>query len=262
MVAVSSKRTLVLIVLTALAVLAVGVAAPLAAASPASHAVPPRLRALGPETSTNWSGYDATGKDNQTPFTSVSATWTVPEVSTAPYNAYSSTWVGLDGDGSNTVEQIGTDSDFINGQPSYYAWYEMYPKMPRNLKLKVSPGDWISASVTATTGKRGASFTLSLTVTDPKTKKSASYTTTQRCPSAQLYSAEAIVEAPWSGGVLPLADFGTVQFTDVAFNEKPISDFNHNAITMVTSDGAPKATPTGLTATSGGDGFSVTWKGY
>ncbi len=59
-----------------------------------------------PMTSANWSGYDATGG----PFTSVTATWTQPRIR---YAGVTSTdvafWVGLDGDGSDTVEQIGTE---------------------------------------------------------------------------------------------------------------------------------------------------------
>ena len=53
--------------------------------------------------------------------------------------------MGLDGDGTNTVEQIGTDADCSSGKPVYYAWYEMYPKFPVNLSLTINPGDTISA---------------------------------------------------------------------------------------------------------------------
>ncbi|MGN6721755.1 MAG: G1 family glutamic endopeptidase, partial [Marmoricola sp.] len=55
-------------------------------------------------TSSNWSGYATT----MGPFTSVSASWTQPTVNcaaTGKKSAYSSFWVGIDGDGSSTVEQ-------------------------------------------------------------------------------------------------------------------------------------------------------------
>jgi hypothetical protein len=252
MIGMRINRLLVLMVLAAAVTLALATLVPVASAATNG----PRLRGLGPETSTNWAGYDATQATNSSStFTSVSASWVVPAVSTAPTNAYASFWVGLDGDGSNSVEQIGTDSDYVNGQASYYAWYEMYPKMPVNLSLAVKPGDTISASVVA--GTKG-SFTL--TLTDATT--GASFTTTQKSAKAKLYSAEVIAEAPWSGGVLPLADFGSVAFTNALFNGQPISSFANNQITMVTSSGAPKATPSVLKSTKSGSAFSVTWNGY
>ena len=67
--------------------------------------------------SSNWSGYAVTGSR----FTSVSASWTEPTARCSG-TAYSSFWVGLDGDTSNTVEQTGTDADCSGSAPQYYAW--------------------------------------------------------------------------------------------------------------------------------------------
>ena len=53
----------------------------------------------------NWAGYDATGRR----FVSVRATWLQPPLQAVPSAlTYASFWVGLDGDGSSTVEQTGT----------------------------------------------------------------------------------------------------------------------------------------------------------
>src|SRR6059058_1162136 len=105
--------------------------------------------------SSNWSGYAVTGSR----FTSVSASWTEPTARCSG-TAYSSFWVGLDGDTSNTVEQTGTDADCSGSAPQYYAWYEMYPKFPVNLRGTVRPGDKLSASVT-TDGRGGFTLTIS-----------------------------------------------------------------------------------------------------
>lgn len=140
-------------------------------------------------TSTNWSGYAATGGR----YTSVSSSWTQPAASCSG-TAYSSFWVGLDGDTSNTVEQTGTDADCSGSTPQYYAWYEMYPKYPVNYSNPVRPGDHMSASVT-TNGS--GSFTL--TISD--STQGWSRTTTARLKSAKLASAEVIAEAPPSSGV-------------------------------------------------------------
>jgi hypothetical protein len=198
-------------------------------------------------TSTNWAGYAATSGT----FRSVSATWKQPTAKCTAATSYSSFWVGLDGYSSNTVEQTGTDADCSGGSPVYYAWYEMYPKFPKNLSLAIHPGDTIHASVT-TNGT--GTFTLSIA----NTTTGASFTTTQRLKSAKLSSAEVIAEAPSSsGGVLPLTDFGTVGFSAATANGQSIGSFNPDPITMVTPDGTVKASTSTL---SGGSAFSVAWK--
>lgn len=198
--------------------------------------------------STNWSGYAVTGSK----FTSVSSSWTEPTVSCSKSTAYSSFWVGLDGDTSNTVEQTGTDADCSNRRPVYYAWYEMYPAYPVNLSGTVRPGDHMSASVT-TNGS--GSFTLTITDSTQGWTKTTPATLT----SAQLSSAEVIAEAPSSNrGVLPLANFGTVNFTNATANGSSLtnSTANIDPITMVTNGGAVKAQPGSLS----NGAFSVAWK--
>jgi len=196
-------------------------------------------------TSTNWSGYAVTGNR----FTSVSASWTEPTVSCSG-TAYSSFWVGLDGDTSNTVEQTGTDADCSGSTPQYYAWYEMYPKFPVNLKGTVRPGDHLSASVT-TDGRGGFTLTIS------DSTQGWTNTTTARLKSAKLASAEVIAEAPSSsGGVLPLANFGTVSFTGATANGTSLDKLpNLDPITMQ-SGSTVKAQPSSISSGA----FSVTWK--
>jgi hypothetical protein len=166
--------------------------------------------------------------------------------------SYSSFWVGIDGYSSKTVEQIGTDSDIISGVPTYTAWYEMYPKYPVNLALAIKPGDTITAEVKYTGGK----FTL--TITDVTTGES--FTTTQKSSSAARSSAEWIVEAPWSSGVLPLANFGKVTFTGCSATVNGYtgsissSSWQSDAINMVTSSGTLKTE----TSSTNGSRFTVT----
>jgi Peptidase A4 family len=210
----------------------------------------PRMTApnhkIGQSTSSNWSGYSAINGR----YTSVSANWTQPAASCTSQTTYSSFWVGLDGDGSSTVEQTGTSADCSGGSPRYYAWYEMYPKFPVNLSIAIRPGDSITASVT-TDGK--GRFTL--TIHDNTT--GGNFVTTQMLKRAKLASAEAIAEAPSSsGGVLPLTNFGTASFSAVTVNGAAIGTFNPDRIDMV-SGGVTKAQTSAL---SGGTSFSVAWK--
>ena len=197
-------------------------------------------------TSTNWSGYSAINGR----YTSVSGSWKQPTASCTSQSTYASFWVGLDGDGSNTVEQTGTSADCSGGTPRYYAWYEMYPKFPVNLSLAIRPGDSMSASVTTSGSGR---FVLTIR----NTTTGGSFQTTQTLKRARLASAEAIAEAPSSsGGVLPLTNFGTVSFSSVTVNGQAIGAFNPDRIDMV-SNGVTKASTSTL---SGGNAFSVTWK--
>ena len=79
-------------------------------------------------TSTNWSGYAVTAPKGAV--TDVVGSWVVPSIQ-SPAGSKSAgiirSWVGIDGYSSSTVEQIGTDSDIVNGVPQYFAWYEFYP---------------------------------------------------------------------------------------------------------------------------------------
>src|SRR5262249_47184520 len=155
-------------------------------------------------------------------------------------NTYSSYWVGLDGYNNSTVEQIGTEADCSNGAPRYYAWYEMYPRPSYFASVTVTPSHVYRASVTAS--GRG---NYALTLTDVTVGKS--FTTTQKLNRAQGASAEVIVEAPSSGGVLPLANYGTVGFTGSQANGVGMGAFpNVDPITMNNPYGM-KSTPSGFT---------------
>jgi Peptidase A4 family len=210
--------------------------------------------------STNWAGYAALTdliSLQQGSVSDVNGSWIVPKVncSVTP-NAYSSFWVGIDGYSSNTVEQTGTDSDCSSGSARYYAWYEMYPKFPVNLNMKISPGDSMNAEI-----KYIGNNKFQITIIDTTT--GASYTTTQQSKKASRTSAEWIAEAPSSmRGVLPLADFSNVNFLNAQATINGVSGaINHwqyDAITMATTSGTVKAQPSSLS--SSGTSFSVAWQ--
>lgn len=217
----------------------------------------PRIKYKNGE-STNWSGYAVeTNLTNpqSNAVSDVTGNWTVPAVTCGGTNTYSSAWVGIDGYSDNSVEQLGTEHDCVNGAPSYYAWYEMYPKPGFRIKLTVSAGDTMSAEV-----QYAGNHKFNLTIRNITTGKS--FTTSQKS-NASRESAEWIMEAPWSGGVLPLADFGTINFTNsqatLNGHTGAIDDiaWQNDPITMVNSSGVPKATPSSLSVA--GTSFNVQW---
>jgi Peptidase A4 family len=197
-------------------------------------------------TSENWSGYAATGGR----FTSVSAAWTQPTVTCTAQDTFASFWVGLDGDGTQSVEQTGTEADCANGTAAYSGWFEMFPAAPVFYNNPVDPGDAMSASVTTM-----GNGTFTLTLTDQT--QGWNQVTTQTSATAQLGSAEVIAEAPSGATVEPLSNFGTVNFSAATVNGAPIgNNADLNELTMVSAGNVTEATPSALT---GGNAFSITW---
>jgi hypothetical protein len=204
-----------------------------AAAALAAAAVVPQFAAAAgrDQQSSNWAGYavsDAatiggapiTGSTTTLSYSSVTGTWTEPHVScTAGEPSFSAFWVGLGGFASdaNALEQVGTAADCSSaGTPVYSVWYELVPSAAVTVKLKIRPGDVVSASVNVQPNgvlvqvkdrTRGTNFTKLLDV-----------------PAVQDYtSAEWIAEAPSSCDALlahcralPLANFGKIPFTRIA----------------------------------------------
>lgn len=212
--------------------------------------------------STNWSGYAVQAPAK---FTRSAASWVEPTVSCPTTGAsYASFWVGIDGYASNSVEQLGTDSDCTGkGTPAYYAWYEMYPAgsvpIPATT-YPVAPGDRLTASVVRT----GTSYTLTLS-------SSRGWTfSTLRSGRHKDSSAEWVAESPalcsgTSCTLAKLADFGSVTFSGAqaaaGTTTGPISAFTAkhgpHEMTMESSGGTVRAAPGALAA--GGGGFAVTW---
>src|SRR5487761_1324191 len=213
-----------------------------------AYLIRPFVRVAGPTaavTSTNWSGYAA----HSGTFTSVSASWVEPTGHCGSGRQYSSFWVGLDGYNSSSVEQTGSEVDCSGGSPRYYSWYEMFPKFPVNFSNTVAPGDHFTGSVTY---NGGGSFTLKLS----DTTKGWTHTEHKTLASARRSSAEVIIEAPSSSsGVLPLADFGTVNITNAQVNGSAIGGHSPTKIIMA-SGGVTKDS---VTALSGGANSSATW---
>ena len=213
----------------------------------------------------NWAGYVVV-TDLKTPqsyaVSDVKGQWVVPSVSSSTSNTYSAVWVGIDGYSSNTVEQIGTEQDSINGQPTYYAWFEMYPSLSHLINNPVSPGDTMMAEV-----KYIGNGYFQLILNDKSFNSTIhsdwNFSITRQAANTLGQSAEWIVEAPLSvsGELLPLANFGSVDFSGAQAtlngHAGTINDnaWHKDAITIVTSDGTAKAQPSVLS--SDGSSFSI-----
>lgn len=223
-----------------------------------SHPHIPLKSMAGKAFSNNWSGYVAKDSSKAQSVNAVSGSWVVPSVHNVGINTCCAIWVGIDGYGSPSVEQIGTSHDWTNGTQQNYAWFEMYPAGSYVINgFPLHIGDVISASVVYS---GNGIFTLSL---HNMTRKVSTFIPTSytQSMSAKRESAEWVVEAPYFNSILPLSDFKTIYFSRctaiINNHNEALSTHSwlHIPITMITTNGAPKAVPSSL----GNGSFSVTW---
>jgi hypothetical protein len=191
--------------------------------------------------SVNWAGYFVSGGSG--PLRSAQASFVVPKLlSCGPSeDSDSSYWAGLDGSGSQTVEQEGVDSACRNGVVYYIPWYEMYPADATAYdKVVVRGGDSVVAT---TTYENGGRYVLSLS--DSTTNMHEAVTITD--PGLENISAECIAEDPGMAPQAPYANYGSVTFSGCMVNGVPIGTLSPDAIDMVNSQGEVDASTTALT---------------
>ena len=226
--------------------------------------------------SSNWAGYAV--HHSHVNFKKVLGTWTQPTATCTPGQpTYSSVWVGIGGYSvsSQALEQIGTEADCTaGGQESSTAWYELVPAASQAVRIPVSAGDHIRASV-AIAGRQ-----VTLALTDLTRHRSF----TKRLHASQLdtTSAEWIVEAPSvcsssACQTLPLADFGSTGFTAASAQTTTghggtIDDRRWTTTKITLAEGgrhfisgngpaAPFATATPSSLTARDSAFTVTYRG-
>jgi peptidase A4-like protein len=221
------------------------------------------------DVSTNWSGFAVGGNT----FSAVSGSWVQPAATCTTGTTSSAFWVGLGGNSgvASGLEQIGTSSDCsAAGTASYSAWYELVPAASVPIRLKISAGNKVWASVKV----NGAKVTVQVKNLTRKT----SFAKILTMAAPDVSSAEWIAEAPsvcdafGRCSTVPLTDFGTVNFTKALAtaggHTGTISDslWTPSSIALQSSaDFGPfasassvaQAVPTGLS--TDGSGFSVSY---
>lgn len=200
--------------------------------------------------SSNWSGYAATGGTGS--FTSVSASWVQPTLTCTSKTTYSSFWVGLDGYNNSALEQTGTEADCIGGRAEYGAWWEVLPAAESPYSVTVRAGDSMTASVTD-----NGDGTFTMTLTD-STEGWTKTTTADGSSGYQDSSAEVIAEATEvNGSIAKLSNFGRVTFTNATADGNSLGSYSPTEIVMAGSRDT-KAQPGSI---SGGT-FTDTWEHY
>ena len=180
----------------------------------------PRVRKAeaGTETSTNWSGGVVFAPQGQS-FKWVEGDWVVPNVDAPTQNHwyYCASWIGIDGDGSGDVCQVGVECEVYQSGNSItrhiYPWWEWYPLPEVQItNLGVSPGDMVTALI-CTTGANATSATAFFSNRTTGASTSFAFNAPQGTKLVGN-SAEWIVEAPTVGGAQSaIADYGEVFFS-------------------------------------------------
>lgn len=221
---------------------------------------------LDASTSLNWSGYAALTSLKKPKTGSVSqvyGSWTAPSLLGTPGTSYAAIWCGIDGYVSQTVEQIGSLHIWNNGFQHDFAWFELFPRgLYEIVGFPVNPGDVLASQVSFVRKNTFQliiiNYTQSVYFIVPEF-----YT---KIKNAKRSSAEWIIEAPSSlSQVLPLANFGTVIFTDCKATIKSVTGsidnchWEHDPITMATATTPRinKAVPSILF--NEGSSFAIDW---
>lgn len=155
--------------------------------------------------SQNWAGFFLQARA----VTAISGTWQVPQVN-GPAESDSSTWIGIGGVKNNSLIQAGTDQLMQNGKPYYFAWIELLPALPMQVKeIDLLPGDTVTFTITYQNANQWA-----VVITDKDANESV---TKHETYASCLCSAEWIEEAPsLQGQQSPLANFTSVTFAHLS----------------------------------------------
>lgn len=173
------------------------------------------------EYSSNWAGAVLQAPPAGQTFTGVSAQFVVPtpQVPSGGSGAYSaSAWVGIDGDTySNAILQTGVDFTANgDGSTSFDCWYEWYPDYAYDFSgIDINAGDTIAVSVSSSSSTSGVA-----TIQNLSNGQSVSQNVNAPSSSNALggQNAEWIVEDYEEGsGLVPFANFGSVQFTSAQY---------------------------------------------
>lgn len=222
--------------------------------------------------STNWDGYALTNTSNTntTTFNSVSATWVQPAVKCNAGSSVGSSWVGLDGWLSSSVEQGGSDAECLNTMtPTYFLWWEMFPFNSVQDVVQINAGDTIHGSVTFDT----TTNMFDIVITDETLHKGLSESIACQadmngCPRS---SAEVISEDTGGGsnvdGLFLLPKYSTETYTSASVTDVnghvgtlSNSAWVANSVTEISSDDVTKQTVSALSPD--GSSFSTAWREY
>lgn len=209
----------------------------------------------------SWAGYAVSISSGtmQPQVNSINASWVVPQINASARDGVSSVWIGVGGEGTKSLIQVGTEQDKVNGQDFYSAWYEMLPDLSVNTGINVYPCDSMAASLSLVDVLSGE---WNIQIHDLTNGQVFNQNV---CYNSTRISGEWIVERPTlqNGQIGNLVDFGKVTFTECSLSMDntfgAISKFSYSKIQMTNSVGVDLTSISALEAE--GSSFTVTYLG-
>lgn len=202
------------------------------------------------DTTSNWAGYVSSGGT----YTAITGSWKVPNVSSDTSSVSAdATWIGIGGNTSNDLIQVGTQNEVDSGQVTPGSFYEQLPNASQTVPgVNVQAGDTITASI-----KEIASGEWNISITDLTNGESFSNNVAYNSSAS---SAEWIEEAPSdTTSIIPLDSFGAVTFTNGTTTENgntvSIAGSQAQAYTMDNTAGQALTATSSLDST--GESFTV-----
>ncbi len=202
----------------------------------------------GTQESSNWSGYVVTPATGSPKYTSITGSWIVPKASGSA-SSLGSQWIGLGGVNSSDLLQMGTIEQFQRNREVVTLFWEQLPDAAQNL-VTVPVGSHITATIST---QDGTDYSLTFQVVEPNGQtvtQNVSTTLSSEYAAGIGTSAEWISEDPSTanGGLYPLANTGSVEFTDAMANNAPINVASNQVqpLALVDSSREVRIAPTTL----------------
>lgn len=209
------------------------------------------------EKSSNWSGYIVTPTSKSDSYTSISGSWTVPNISSNNKNAVAAQWIGLGGVDSSDLLQMGTMEEIENGQPVTVVFWEQLPDVAQNI-ITIPIGSTVSVSIS---NSSDSTWNLTFSATTPSGEvetKTISTTLDSSYAEGIGTSAEWISEDPSDeyGELVPLAKTDLVKYESAKVNDSSLNTSSNTIrpVAMESSSGNIIIYPSSL----GSDGESFT----
>ncbi|OSD01726.1 concanavalin A-like lectin/glucanase [Trametes coccinea BRFM310] len=168
--------------------------------------------------SSNWAGVVLPSPPQGENFTVVQGTFAVPALAPSSYAA-ASIWVGVDGwqqsADAQGLFQAGVDCWVEDGETTYDAWYEWVPDGSYNFTgFAVSAGDVLTYRLVAASEREGTIYVENETTGEAVTRLLAAPPLANS--QLALQSVEWIMEDFFWYGQVPLANFGSIHFTNTS----------------------------------------------
>lgn len=207
--------------------------------------------------SENWAGYIDTPASGS--YSSVSGSWTVPNIAASQQDAVAAQWIGLGGVSSTDLLQMGTIEQIQNGQPVAEVFWEQLPSPAQNV-MTVPIGSTITASI-APAEDSSSTWNLTFTVNgQTPTQTIAPVTLDASYVQGIGTSAEWISEDPSNQNdqLYPLANMGTVSYQSATVNGLPLNSSGNQVqpVALFSTNGNVLIAPSELG--SDGESFSTT----